>query len=122
MILLLVLIQLKLIINLPKINDYIVYHVIPKINKRVKVVIVSRAGKATGNWFNVKNIHTGSFTSFDFSKVKGWDYLEEVLINNITEWDNSIEILKAKMNKFENWKDHKVFEEVEKWREKSQIS
>ena len=109
-------------INLPKINDHIVYHVIRKLNKRVKVVIVSRAGKATGNWFNVKNIHTGSFTSFDFSKVKGWDYLEEVLINNITEWDNSIEILKAKMNKFENWKDHKVFEEVEKWREKSQIS
>ena len=82
MILLLVLIQLKLIINLPKINDYIVYHVIPKINKRVNA---GKAGKATGNWFNVKNIHTGSFTSFDFSKVKGWDYLEEVLINNITE-------------------------------------
>ena len=72
-------------INLPKINDHIVYHVIRKLNKRVKVVIVSRAGKATGNWFNVKNINTGSFTSFDFSKVKGWDYLEEVLINDITE-------------------------------------
>ena len=36
--------------------------------------------------------------SVDFSKVKDWDYLEEeVLINNITESDNSIEILKAKV-------------------------
>ena len=51
--------------------------------------------------------------SVDFSTVKGWDYLEDVLINNITEPENSIEILKAKMNEFENWKDHKVFEEVE---------
>ena len=35
-----------------------------------------------------------------------------MLINNITEPDNRIEILKAKRNEFENWKDHKVFEEV----------
>ena len=43
------------------------------------------------------------------------DFLEEeeVPINNITESDNSIEMFKAKMNEFENWKDHKVFEEVE---------
>ena len=52
--------------------------------------------------------------SVDFSKVKDWDYLEEeVLIDNKTESDNSIEILKAKMKGFENWKDHKVFDEVE---------
>ena len=35
--------------------------------------------------------------SVDFSKLKDWDYLEEVLVNNITESDNSIEILKAKV-------------------------
>ena len=41
--------------------------------------------------------------SVDFSKVKDWDYLEEeVLIDNNTESDNSIEILKAKMKGFEN--------------------
>ena len=41
--------------------------------------------------------------SVDFSKVKDWDYLEEeVLINNINESDNSIEILKSKMNEFES--------------------
>ena len=34
-------------------------------------------------------------------------------VNNIFESDNKIEIRKAKMNEFENWKDHKVFEEVE---------
>ena len=52
--------------------------------------------------------------SVEFSKVKGWNYLEEeVLANDIIESDNSIEILKAKMNEFENWKDRKGFEEVE---------
>ena len=41
--------------------------------------------------------------SVDFSKVKDCDYLEEeVLINNINESDNSIEILKSKMNEFES--------------------
>ena len=41
--------------------------------------------------------------SVDFSKVKDWGYLEEeVLIDNKTESDNSIEILKAKMKGFEN--------------------
>ena len=34
----------------------------------------------------------------------------------------ALKTLKAKMNKFENWKDHKVFKEVEKWREKSYIT
>ena len=52
--------------------------------------------------------------SVDFSKVKDWNCLEEeVLVNDIIESDNSIEILKAKMNEFENWKDRKGFEEVE---------
>ena len=80
-------------------------------------MVLSQAGKATGKnkyWFTVKSIDTGSFISVDFSTVKDWDYLEEeVVVNNITESDNSIEILKAKINEFENWKDHKVFEEVE---------
>ena len=40
--------------------------------------------------------------SVDFSKVKGWADLEEVLVNNIPESDNSNEMLKAKMNEFEN--------------------
>ena len=98
--------------KVPKINNHN-----PKLSTREKVVVISRAGKTTGKnkyWFNVKSIDTGSFMSVDFGKVKDWDYLEEeVLINNITEPGNSIEILKAKMNEFENWKDHKVFEEVE---------
>ena len=52
--------------------------------------------------------------SVDFSKVKNWDYLEEeVLIDNVIEYDNSIENIRPKINEFENWKDHKVFEEVE---------
>ena len=52
--------------------------------------------------------------SVDFSKVKDWDYLEEeVLIDNVIKYDNSIENIRPKINEFENWKDYKVFEEVE---------
>ena len=88
----------------------------PELNTHEKVVIISQAGKANGKnkyWYNIKSIYTGNFMSVDFSKVNDWDYLEKVLINNITESDNIIEILTAKRNEFENWKDHKAFEEVE---------
>ena len=37
--------------------------------------------------------------------MRDWAYLEEVLVNNITESDYSTEMLKAKMDEFENWKD-----------------
>ena len=63
---------------------------------------ISRAGKATGKnkyRFNVKSIDAGSV-------MRDWAYLEEeVLVNNITDSDYSIKILKVKMDKFENWKD-----------------
>ena len=106
---------IKTYINLPKINYEKVY-MSPELNTHEKVVIISQAGKANGKnkyWYNIKSIYTGNFMSVDFSKVNDWDYLEKVLINNITESDNIIEILTAKRNEFENWKDHKAFEEVE---------
>ena len=40
--------------------------------------------------------------SVDFSKVKGWAYLEEVFVNNIPKSGNSNDMLQAKMNEFEN--------------------
>ena len=87
-----------------------------ELNTREKVVIINQAGKGTGKnkyWLNVKSIDTGSFLSVDFSKVKDQGYLEEeVLINNITEPDNNIEILKAKMNEFENWKIKKFLRKL----------
>ena len=86
--------------KVPKINHHIVY-INPELNTREKAVSISRAGKATGKnkyRFNVKSIDTGSF-------MRDWAYLEEVLVNNITESDYSTEILKAKMDEFENWKD-----------------
>ena len=87
--------------KVPKINHHIVY-INPELNTREKAVSISRAGKATGKnkyRFNVKSIDTGSF-------MRDWAYLEEeVLVNNITDSDYSIKILKAKMDKFENWKD-----------------
>ena len=35
-----------------------------------------------------------------------------MLINNITEPDNNIEILEAKMNEFENWKIKKFLRKL----------
>ena len=68
------------------------------LNTHEKVVIISQARKATDKtkyWFKIKNIDIGSITSVHFSKVKDWEYLEEVLMNNTAESDNSNEILKG---------------------------
>ena len=51
--------------------------------------------------------------SVDSIKVKDLDYLEkEVLINKITQSDSGTEIVKAKMNEFENRKDHKFLRKL----------
>ena len=50
-------------------------------------------------------------TSTDFSKLKIWTYLEEVLVNDTSDSADT-QILDAKMKKTENWKVHKTFQEV----------
>ena len=50
-------------------------------------------------------------TSTDFSKLKIWTYLEEVLVNDTSDSADT-QILDAKMKKIENWKVHKTFQEV----------
>ena len=48
-------------------------------------------------------------SSIDFSKIKNWKYLEQVLVNNTSD-SADIQILDNKMK--ENWKVHKTFQEV----------
>ena len=50
-------------------------------------------------------------TSTDFSKLKIWMYLEDVLVNDTSDSADT-QILDAKMKKIENWKVHKTFQEV----------
>ena len=50
-------------------------------------------------------------SSIDFSKIKNWKYLEQVLVNNTSD-SADIQILDNKMKEIENWKVHKTFQEV----------
>ena len=50
-------------------------------------------------------------SSIDFSKIKNWKYLEQVLVNNTSD-SADIQILDTKMKEIENWKVHKTFQEV----------
>ena len=100
-------------INLPKANDNIEY-LNPDSNNLEKALIIGRVGKATGQnkfWLNIKNFESGNLSSIDFSKIKKWKYLEEVLVNDISD-SADIQILDAKMKEKENWKVHKTFQEV----------
>ena len=77
-------------------------------------MIISRAGKAKGknnSWFNVKDITQDEHISIDFSKIKGWKNIEEVLIATLS--DNNVEILEAKQAELNSWIRHNVYEEVE---------
>ena len=77
-------------------------------------MIRSRAGKAKGKnnyWFNVKDITQDENISTDFSKIKGWKNIEEVLI--ATPLGNNVEILEAKQAELNNWVKHNVYDEVE---------
>ena len=60
----------------------VLYHN-PDHNSWNEALIISRAGKAKGennSWFNVKDITQHEHISIDFSKIKGWKNIEEVLI------------------------------------------
>ena len=77
-------------------------------------MIISRAGKAKGknnSWFNVKHVTQDEHISIDFSKIKGWKNIEEVLIATLS--DNNVEILEAKQAELNSWIRHNVYEEVE---------
>ena len=49
-------------------------------------------------------------SSIDFSKIKNWKYLEEVLVKDTSD-SADIQILDSKMKEIENWKVHKTFQE-----------
>ena len=77
-------------------------------------MIISRAGKAkdkNNSWFNVKDITQDEHISIDFSKIKGWKNIEEILI--ATPSENNVEILEAKQGQLNSWIKHNVYEEVE---------
>ena len=78
-----------------------------------RAVVMSRAGKATGRnkyWFNVKDLDNDSMRSVDFENVSSWKNInEEVLISK----NETFEVTEAKLRELENWKNNKVYQEVD---------
>ena len=77
--------------------------------------IVSRAGKSTGayaNWRNVHNVETDVLKSINFDSVQEWKYIDTEQTMSVQS-DNNNEILVAKTQELENWKQFSVYEEVE---------
>ena len=101
-------------IKTSKVNTKVIYHN-PDTNSWNEALILGKAGKSTGKnkaSLNIKNLHDNSHRSVDFSKIEGWKNIEEeVLITKHS--DKNVDILKAKSVELENWKMHKVYEEVE---------
>ena len=76
-------------------------------------MILSRAGKSSGMnkyWFNIKDLEDGSMKNVDFENINGWENLNEefLLCNNET-----FDVVEAKLKELENWKNNKVYREVD---------
>ena len=85
----------------------------PDINEWRKAIILCRAGKSSGMdkyWFNIKYLEDGSMKDVDFENINGWVNLNEefLLCNNET-----FDVVEAKLKELENWKNNKVYREVD---------
>ena len=76
-------------------------------------MIISQVGKASGKnkyWFNVKDLEDNTMKSVDFENIESWKNLnEEVLLCK----NETFEVVEAKLRELENWKNNKVYNEVE---------
>ena len=61
-------------------------------------------------WFNIKYLEDGSMKNVDFENINGWVNLNEefLLCNNET-----FDVVEAKLKELENWKNNKVYREVD---------
>ena len=61
-------------------------------------------------WFNIKYLENGSMKNVDFENINGWVNLNEefLLCNNKT-----FDVVEAKLKELENWKNNKVYREVD---------
>ena len=97
---------------LPKVKSSVVAKTDGSNWRQLKVI--SRAGKRTGkygNYLNVLDENTKQMECLDWEKVNEWKSIpaEEVLIADT----NMDEMLVAKSDEIEKWKEYQVFEEVE---------
>ena len=92
---------------LPRVNDHVRFA-----DEEDEFVVLSRNRKGvqgSKSWFNVKNVQNKIKKCVDFSSVKWTKVGNEVLYNNHDPPD----VIKAKDQELERWKQYDVFEEVE---------
>ena len=92
---------------LPRVNDHVRFA-----DEEDEFVVLSRNWKGvqgSKSWFNVKNVQNNIKKFVDFSSVKWTNVCNEVLYNNHDPPD----VIKAKDQELERWKQYDVFEEVE---------
>ena len=90
----------------------IVRFVDPDAKENGRFLVVSRAGKAQGqyhNWFHVKNLDNGMLKSVNFSQVE-WSKAEGEVYYNAS---NSVEVAHAQAEELAKWKQYGVYTEVE---------
>ena len=90
----------------------IVRFVDPDTKENGQFLVVSRAGKAQGqyhNWFHVKNLDNGMLKSVNFSQVE-WSKAEEKVYYNAS---NSVEVAHAQAEELAKWKQYGICTEVE---------
>ena len=110
---------------------------VPKVGQRISYLendniwntatVVSRAGKATGKYSKWINIHpdNGEIKAVDFGNdVQEWKYIENCSLEHenasgedtaevfISSSNENINVVKAKKEELDNWKNFKVYEEV----------
>ena len=100
--------------RMPKVGDRIEGYMVEN-NEKVNIIILSRAGKATGKYrtcFNIRDESNNTTGWIDVNKdIYNWRIVrdtEEVMITCSND-----ECMKAKRAEMKNWIDNDVFEEVE---------
>ena len=77
-----------------------------------EAIVISRAGKATGKnkyWMNIKDLEDGTFKSINFEEIDELRLKDEVILLA----DNNHSTIEAKYLELENWRYHKVYNEIE---------
>ena len=100
-----------------KLDDRVQYRLHPD-EEWKNVIVLGRAGKATGkcrNWYNVREENTGSKYSLDFEHIHDWKKTDEE-VNAVLlpkNRHNDTDCIAAKEAELQKLKDFNAFEEVD---------
>ena len=99
----------------PKIKQFAEYR-LKNSDEWKQVQIISRGGKASGkyeSWYNVRNLDDDSLYPLDWNTIDKWKpktQVEEIFLS--TEEINDSDLLQAKLDELNKWKENKVYRSV----------